>query len=680
MMKTKLTFLVLSLVLFSKLFSQEAPKIKFEKISDEELNMVVYEPDTAAEAVILYDEGSTVVKFDVTEGAFKLYYSRFVRLKILKQKGTDWGNFRIPVYSNGQNKEVIQNIKGTTFNLENGKTVETSLKKESISKERENKYYEMARIAFPSVKVGSVIDLKYEINSTLLWNLQEWKFQYSIPVKWSQYKVIYPEYFYYNHSTLGYHRLLPQHKETKNEDIIFTSTSRSSAGGFSPVQSNFEHNKITYTANIFNYAATEVPAIDEEPYLTTIENYTTKIKFELASVDFTKVGGKYKNYTNSWKEVVNQLIDDEDFGGMIKNTRPAKETVEMLTKDTGNEKQKLLAIYGYIQKNIKWDESLTLWPSKSLKKILSDKTGNSADINMLLNAMLIEAGIDSNPVILSTRSHGIINPAHASISDCNYVIARSVIDSKPVLLDATEPNIAMGLLPLRCLNGEGTLVKKDEAGIIELENPASEIRTMVSLEFKDGFFSGSLITKRSAQAAYNFREAVKESGGEKEYFDKLKNKSTGLKYDVVSVEDLDSINKGVLTKYSVSIPGDGEEVADFLYVNPIIDGKLDENPFTAPKREYPVDFGNIFNESYQISITIPEGYMVEEIPQSLSLTLDDKSVRFICQTGQVGNSVMLNYKLNVEKPIFLPAEYESLKKIYDRMILKQSEQIVFKKI
>ena len=117
-----------------------------------------------------------------------------------------------------------------------------------------------------------------------------------------------------------------------------------------------------------------------------------------------------------------------------------------------------------------------------------------------------------------------------------------------------------------------------------------------------------------------------------------------------------------------------------LYVNPIIEGKLDENPFTSPKRDYPVDYGNTFNESYQVSIAIPAGYVVEEIPQSISLTLEDKSVRFIYQTGQLGNSVMLNYKLLVEKPMFIPSEYESLKNIYDRMILKQSEQIVFKKI
>lgn len=679
-MKTQIALFMLYFLFSSKLYSQEAPKVKFEKISEVELTMNVYEPDTTAEAVILYDEGSSYVQYDLTEEQFKLHFSRFVRVKILKQTGTDWGNFKILNYSHNQNKEEIQGIKGITFNLENGKIIKTDLKKESISKERENKYYEMTRIAFPSVKVGSIIDLKYEISSTLLWNLQEWKFQYDIPVKWSQYKVTYPEYFFYNHSSLGYHPLLVQNKETKNEDINFTSTVRSSTGGFGAIKTETVSNKITYTSNIFNYAAKEVPAIDEEPYLTTIENYTTKIKFELASTNFIEVGGEFKSYTNSWKDVVNQLIDDDDFGNMIKNTRQTKEIIEMLTKNINNEQLKLQTIYSYIQKNIKWDESMTLWPSKSIKKILDDKTGNSADINLLMNAMLLEAGLKSNPVILSTRSHGIISPAHASLTDCNYVITMAVIDSKPILLDATEPNLALGLLPLRCLNGEGTLVKKDEAGYIPLENPISEKRTLATLEFKNGAFSGSVLTKRSGPAAFSFREAVKASGSEKEFFDQLKGKSNGLKYDAISLIDLDSINMPVIIKYSVLITGDEEEVADFLYVNPIIEGKLDENPFTSPKRDYPVDYGNTFNESYQISITIPDGYVVEEIPQNLSLTLADKSVKFICQTGTVGNSVMLNYKFLVEKPIFIPSEYESLKNLYDRMILKQTEQIVFKKI
>ena len=74
-MKTQIAFLLLFILLSSKLYSQETPKIKFEKISDEELKMAVYEPDTTAEAVILYDEGSSYVKYDVSKSQFELNYA-----------------------------------------------------------------------------------------------------------------------------------------------------------------------------------------------------------------------------------------------------------------------------------------------------------------------------------------------------------------------------------------------------------------------------------------------------------------------------------------------------------------------------------------------------------------------------------------------------------------------------
>lgn len=91
-----------------------------------------------------------------------LTYERFVRIKILKQSGTSWGDFTIPLYSSVSNKEDLVSVKGVTSNFENGQVVKTDMKKESVFRERENKYWEMVRLSLPSVKIGSVIDLKYQ--------------------------------------------------------------------------------------------------------------------------------------------------------------------------------------------------------------------------------------------------------------------------------------------------------------------------------------------------------------------------------------------------------------------------------------------------------------------------------------------------------------------------------------
>src|SRR5665648_552603 len=223
-MKTYFSIAFFFFLIVTQIFAQEAPKVRFEKVSEEEMKMTVYAQDTTAEAVILFDNGSSEVKYDLQHG-FMLTYERFVRIKILKQTCSDWENYTIPIYTTAQNKEEIITIKGTTVNLENGKVVKTEMKKESIFKERENKYWEMVRLSLPSVKVGSVIDLKYSIYSPLLWNLREWNFQYLIPVQWSQYKVVYPEYFTYNHSSLGYHRLNAGDQTTGKESINYTNSS-----------------------------------------------------------------------------------------------------------------------------------------------------------------------------------------------------------------------------------------------------------------------------------------------------------------------------------------------------------------------------------------------------------------------------------------------------------------------
>ena len=677
-MKNLLSFLIVSFFIINQLFAQEAPKVKYGKVTDEEMKMTVYEPDTTAEAVILFDDGQSYVKYEQQDG-FMLSYVRFVRIKILKQSGTQWANFSIPLYSSLQNKEGLGTVKGVTYNFENGKVVKTDMKKESVFQERENKYWEKARLSLPSVKVGSVIDLKYEIRSTLLWNLREWKFQYLIPVKWSQYEVIYPEYFVYNQTSLGYYPLNSKDLTTRTENITITNTTEIK-GGVDVEMSKMESNAVTYSTNVYEYSAKNVPAMKEEPYLTSLDNYTTQIKYELAEIDYNRIGGKYKSYTTSWNDIARELLDDDDFGGQIKSANYAKDVISSLVAGKTDEKKKLIALYNYVQHNVKWDGYKNDSPTKSLRKTFNDKNGNSAEINLLLVAMLREAGFDANPVLLSTRSNGIISPVHASISDCNYVIASALVNGTPVLLDATEPNLPAGLIPYRCLNGKGRLVKRDNADEVELTNVKSASNTMVSIELKDGKFKGNIISTETGLSAFNFREAVKDAGGQKEYFDKLKNKSTEIQYNDYSYNNLDSIYLPIEEKYQISLQNDADPDADIIYFNPVLVGKITKNPFTSPTREYPADYGVPSSEIYQLNFIVPEGYKVEELPQSKAFALGGKGGSFIYKVVQNENTISFSMRLNIDKTLFVPDEYKNLQEFYNIVVAKEAEQIVLKKI
>jgi hypothetical protein len=642
---------------------QEAPKVKFEKVSEDELKMVTYPNDTTAEAVILYDNGSSYVKYDSNKG-FILTHERFVRIKILKKEGVSWGNFTIALYSYGGNEEDLTVLKGTSFNLENGKIVKSELKKDAIFRERQNKFTETVRLALPSVKIGSVIDFKYNIQSALNYQLRPWKFQYPIPVKWSQYTVTYPEYFTYNHSSLGYHPLLYAKTDQKSEVIYPQSGGRE---------------KLFYNAYVYDYAAKDVPAIKAEPYLTTLNNYTTQVKFELANTDFTSVGGSVQNFSESWNNIASKLNENEDFGKQLRADGFVSDIVSGLINGITDEQKKLEIIYCHVQQTMKWNGQNSIYTSVNLKKSYSDKIGNSADINLLLAIMLNKASISTYPIILSTRDNGFLSFSHASSLSCNYVIAQATVNGKPVMLDATEPNLRVGFLPMRCLNGSGHLIYKESSQNVAISNTPSIENTVIEIESKDGKMIGTVNKKLSGLNALNFRESVRTAGGKKEYFDKLKNGSTDLDFLEYKYDKLDSINQPAFIKYRISTKESQNDKPEIIYFDPLLFGNKRNNPFTSPTRLYPVDFGAPFVENYNLQLTIPEGYAIEELPQNKTYTLEGKGGVFLYKVSKVGNIILLNIRFSIDKPLFLPSEYLALKEFFNVAINKQAEQIILKK-
>lgn len=648
-----------SIVLTFRLIGQEAPKIRFEKVSEEELSMKTYPNDTTAEAVILYDDGISYLKYEDKVG-YVLTHDRFVRIKILKQNGVEWGNFHLSLYSNESNRDNLYSVKGTTFNVESGKVVKSELKKDGIFRERENKYWEAVRLSMPSVKVGSVIDLKYTITTNLMWNLRTWKFQYPIPVKWSQYQVVYPEYFTYNHSLIGYHPLLYVKKSQRRETINGNINS-------------------SYMSQIFDYAAYDVPAIKEEPFLTSLDNFTTQIKFELANSNFIQIGGEFKNYTTSWSDIAKQLKENDNFGLQLKTTGFLEDAVNELTSGTADEQKKIDLIYSHVQHTMKWDGFKSAYTTKSLKKAYTDKTGNSADINLLLTAMLNKAKISAFPVVCSTRGNGLLSFTHATISDCNYVIVKATVNGKTILLDATEPNLQAGFIPFRCLNGEGHLIKDVESETISLSNPKSIENAMVQLEIKEGKMRGTIEKRIVGLSAFDFRESVKTAGGKQEYFNKIKNTSSELDYLEYKYINLDSLSQPLDVNYKIVMKEGPEGDAGIIYIDPVLINRHKDNPFTSTTRVYPVDFGEPFTEGYHLQLTIPEGYKAEELPESALFALEGKGAQFHYQISQSGNKIMLNLSLSIDKIQYTPAEYQALKNFYDQVINKQAEQIILKK-
>ena len=157
------------------------------KIDKADLEMKDCDFDKGAEAVTLIDWG--YIFYRRGKDLFNTVYERRVRVKILKASGLSYANVKIP-YFDANNEEQIQKISAYTYNIDPaGHTSTTDVGKSSIYSKRINKQYSEMIIAFPEVKVGSVIEYKYTMERQTMGHIKDWYLQSRIPTRYSEYQV-----------------------------------------------------------------------------------------------------------------------------------------------------------------------------------------------------------------------------------------------------------------------------------------------------------------------------------------------------------------------------------------------------------------------------------------------------------------------------------------------------------
>ena len=103
-----------------------------------------------------------------------------------------------------------------------------------------------------------------------------------------------------------------------------------------------------------------------------------------------------------------------------------------------------------------------------------------------------------------------------------------------------------------------------------------------------------------------------------------------------------------------------------------------ENPFKLEQRNYPVDYGYPRNKMYVLSLTLPDGYEVEQLPSSVHYCTQDKSGVFKYKAVHSGNAIQIMYQMSIKKPLFLQNEYDELRSFYNLIVSKESEPVIIK--
>ena len=133
----------------------------------------------------------------------------------------------------------------------------------------------------------------------------------------------------------------------------------------------------------------------------------------------------------------------------------------------------------------------------------------------------------------------------------------------------------------------------------------------------------------------------------------------------------------VAVQYQVSFKPED----DIWYFNPLLAADVyKENPFSAAERSYPVEMPYCIDKTYILSMQIPAGYQLDELPKQAKVTLNENEGSFEYLIQQAGDRIQLRTRLKLNKANFAPQDYETLRNFFAFIVQKQAEQIVFKKL
>ena len=554
-MKTVLIYLSLHLIISSSAFSQDKAR-GYGQISLKDFDYKVAD-NSDAEAIVLFDLGFTEFVQNDRRGGFDIRFKREKKILIKNKAGLKYADIAIPFYIDGHGKrERIEDVEATTYYLVSGSLQKKALDKKDIFLEKSSENWHQKKFAFPNAVEGAIIEYKYTLYSPFIFQLPDWEFQTSIPTVHSKYTFSMIPFYEYVYLLQGASKFDSFSGDSKQ------SFYKSFAG-------------IDYKDNVYTAVMNNIPAFEDESYISSVDDYLIKMDFQLAAVN--NPDGSKQDIITTYAKLIKSLNGHEKFGKYLKKAeKEAKNILNNTLNLSGiTNVQKAESIINYIKENYDWNGKDRKYTEHSPKEIIKQKKGSAAEINLLLVAMLKKAAIAASPVIFSTRSHGKIHKDYPFDHQFNSVLVFVEADGQKFLTDGTEPLTPFDRIPLRCMNDQGLVIKEgNETWVNMYSNIESKSTRRITLspdpetkklkvEIKGSFseIEGYLYRNYYENDVKKIEERLLENGFEN--------------ISAIKTENFEETRKNYKINYLAEIPMDYFD--DKLLVPPFLNYPLDEN-------------------------------------------------------------------------------------------------------
>jgi hypothetical protein len=609
-----------------------------------ELIMTSYAPDTAAQAVVLFDLGKVLMSYD---GRFILERKR--QVKILKQNGiTTHSNFNLILDIN------YQEVKSLKARVVQPDSTVVWLKETDVFFEKINEDRLVVKVLFPGLKVGSIIEVNYSLFVASL-DLIKWSFQEDIPIRRNLLMLDIPDEFQFEYLYKG----LIEYKQGHLEKTSLFGPSK----------------------KIPVLIMDTVPAFQLEPFMPAVKDVSCGVSFNWKKI---KLPNSNKVMVNDWVNLNKTFLEHKKFGQQYQkksNYGDVWKAVKPLLAEAQTLEDSLKTVYDYVSKNVLWiDNFFSPFVEKTLENAFKKKKANSGEMNLMILACLREAGITAYPLLISTFDNGTVSQEYTSPYQFDHVLCYVQMNGKAYFLDAgnTSRNI---FLPRRVsISGTGWVVDKANPRWVELPHPLSQLSTMGNIVLSNtGQLHCTLTNEFQGYSAVDERDHFEKD--EKKEFVKTEYSSDypDIKYTKIEYDSAKNLDVPLKRHISFDINEASSTSDSLLYLNPPLFVKYKNMVFKDKERTHLIVFNYPIKEDYMVNITLPDNYKIEDLPANINQKLgkDDAFYAFNCT--QTANTIQIKIQFQVNTLYFHFNRYKEIKAFFDTIAQKFNEQIVLRK-
>ena len=410
--------------------------------------------------------------------------------------------------------------------------------------------------------------------------------------------------------------------------------------------------------------------INPEPYMPPLAEICPW--FEVSSVnDWKDVAAWY------WKLVQPQL----------KVTPEIRQAVTELTKDKSSQLEQAKAIFYWVEDKIRYvglEFGAGAYEPHSAKAVFDNRYGDCKDQATLLCTMLSAAGIKAYPVLVPVGFRGETGKRLPSPGMFDHAIAMGEIDGKQVWMDTTAEVCPFDQLPASDRGLEVLVIKPTGGEFIQTpEYAVDENKTVQRVDIKldaEGGITSSVSwystgnEDLSARATYKYAKPTEIKEG---FESTVASVSPDATLNDYSVGDPFKRDEPLQISYDFQASGWANRTKKFLIFRPsLYQSVLSQTPFSKSDRKFDMVFASNSTNESQTTISLPDGFNVEEIPPDVSLNGDFATYDRTYTLD--GSTLKIAEKLVRKEARIALDRYAEAKKFYQEAIQAQKQQVVMR--